>query len=155
MLERILDKEGVEERQLFGDAYQHTLKIKQLQNALRKIEYNPGPIDGSMGDETRSAVKAFQNDYELKASGCVDKKTWVKLNQAYERKVLSFEKINTKKVQAALKNAGFNPGFIDGKLGPKTKRSIREFQKSKGLTQDGSIGFETWKELKEYLLEER
>ena len=155
LLERILDKEGFEEKRLLGDTYQYTSKIIKLQKTLREIGYNPGGIDGKMGDKTRSAVKVFQKDYGLKVSGCVDNKTWVELNKTYEKELLPFEKISIKKIQAALKNAGFDPGPIDGKSGPKTKKAIKEFQKSKGLTQDGEIGPKAWEELRKYLLEGR
>ncbi len=152
LLERILDKEGFEERRLFGDTYQYTSKIIKLQKALREIGHNPGRIDGKIGDKTRSAIKVFQKDYGLKVSGYVDKKTWVELNKAWEKEFLPFEKISIKKIQTALKNAGFDPGLIDGKAGSKTKKAVKEFQESKGLTQDGEIGHKAWEELRKYLL---
>lgn len=57
-------------------------------------------------------------------------------------------------VQTALKNAGFYTGSIDGKLGPKTKSAIQEFQKAKGLKVDGKLGPKTWAELEKYLLKQ-
>lgn len=56
-----------------------------------------------------------------------------------------------KDIQKALKNAGFYAGSIDGKLGPKTKKAIEEFQTSKGLKADGKVGPKTWAELEKYL----
>lgn len=153
LLERSLDKEGFEERRLFGNTYQHTSKITKLQMALAEIGYNPGGIDGKIGDKTRSAVKIFQKDYGLKVSGYVDKKTWVQLNKTYQKELLPFENISIKKIQTALENAGFDPGPIDGKSGPKTKRAIKEFRKSKDLTQDGEVDPKTWGELRKYLLQ--
>lgn len=58
-----------------------------------------------------------------------------------------------KQIQIALQKAGFNPGSIDGKLGKKTRKAIREFQEAKGLKVDGVIGEKTWNELKKYLKE--
>ena len=54
-------------------------------------------------------------------------------------------------IQTALKNAGFYTGKIDGKAGPKTKKAIEEFQKSKGLKADGKVGTKTWSMLSAYL----
>ena len=54
-------------------------------------------------------------------------------------------------IQKALKNAGLYTGAIDGKIGPKTKRAIEEFQKSKGLKVDGKVGPKTWAELEKNL----
>lgn len=56
-----------------------------------------------------------------------------------------------KDIQRALKAAGFYSGSIDGKIGPKTKRAITEFQKAKGLKVDGKVGPRTWAELEKYL----
>jgi len=58
----------------------------------------------------------------------------------------------SKDIQRALKNAGFNPGAIDGKLGPKTKQAILDFQKAKNLKVDGKVGPKTWSELEKYLI---
>lgn len=57
----------------------------------------------------------------------------------------------TKDIQLALKNAGFYQGKIDGDLGPKTKASIRAFQKANKLAVDGRVGPKTWGKLKTYL----
>ena len=59
-----------------------------------------------------------------------------------------------KDIQKALKNAGFYAGSIDGKLGPKTKMAVEEFQKSKGLKADGKVGPKTWAELDKYLVQQ-
>lgn len=56
-----------------------------------------------------------------------------------------------KDIQAALKAAGFYTGTVDGKIGPKTKKAIIEFQKAKGLKADGKVGSKTWAELEKYL----
>jgi len=56
-----------------------------------------------------------------------------------------------KDIQKALKSAGFYTGTVDGKIGPKTKRAVEEFQKSKGLKADGKVGSKTWAELEKYL----
>lgn len=56
-----------------------------------------------------------------------------------------------KDIQTALKNAGFYTGAIDGKLGPKTRKAIEEFQAAKGLKVDGKVGPKTWAELDKYL----
>ncbi len=56
-----------------------------------------------------------------------------------------------KQVQIALRNAGYNPGKIDGKMGKLTRDAIKAFQKANNLTPDGKAGKQTWKLLKEYL----
>jgi peptidoglycan hydrolase-like protein with peptidoglycan-binding domain len=47
-------------------------------------------------------------------------------------------------IQTALKNAGFYTGNIDGKIGPKSKKAIEDFQNANGLKVDGKVGPKTW-----------
>lgn len=61
------------------------------------------------------------------------------------------EKPSAEDIQKALKNAGVYTGSIDGKIGPKTKKAIEEFQSKNGLTADGKVGPRTWDKLKGYL----
>jgi peptidoglycan hydrolase-like protein with peptidoglycan-binding domain len=58
---------------------------------------------------------------------------------------------NVKQIQIALKNAGYNPGAIDGKKGKQTREAIKSFQKDNKLNADGKVGKETWDLLKKYL----
>lgn len=60
------------------------------------------------------------------------------------------ESPSEKDIQAALKNAGLYDGEIDGKIGPKTKKAIEDFQANNGLTADGKVGAKTWEKLKAY-----
>ncbi len=56
-----------------------------------------------------------------------------------------------KQIQEALKNAGYYDGNVDGKIGPKTKAAIKEFQRNNNLIDDGKVGPKTWSILKTYL----
>lgn len=47
-------------------------------------------------------------------------------------------------LQTLLRNAGFNPGAIDGIFGNMTHSAVISFQRSKGLVQDGIVGVMTW-----------
>ncbi|MDD5155727.1 MAG: peptidoglycan-binding domain-containing protein [Candidatus Omnitrophica bacterium] len=54
-------------------------------------------------------------------------------------------------IQTALKNSGYYTGKIDGKIGPRTKAAIAEFQKANGLKADGKVGPKTWAALSRHL----
>lgn len=58
---------------------------------------------------------------------------------------------NVKQIQIALKNAGYNPGPLDGRMGKKTKEGIKAFQKANNLMESGKADKETWDLLKGYL----
>lgn len=54
-------------------------------------------------------------------------------------------------IQAALKNAGYYQGNIDGKIGPASKEALKSFQRDNGLEADGVCGRRTWEKLSPYL----
>ncbi|MCK9594298.1 MAG: peptidoglycan-binding domain-containing protein [Candidatus Omnitrophica bacterium] len=56
-----------------------------------------------------------------------------------------------KEIQSALRSAGYYGGSIDGKLGPKSKKAIEEFQAANSLTVDGKVGPKTWSVLSQYM----
>lgn len=53
--------------------------IQQWLKDLKKPEFDPGSVDGSFGDRTKSAVIAFQKSKKLQSDGIVGLKTWVSL----------------------------------------------------------------------------
>ena len=54
-------------------------------------------------------------------------------------------------VQAALKEAGFYNGAIDGKVGRGTIAAITGFQRSQGIKADGIVGRVTWQHLQAFV----
>ena len=54
-------------------------------------------------------------------------------------------------VQAALREAGFYNGNIDGKVGPQTVSAISAFQRSQGIKADGIVGRVTWQHLQAFV----
>ena len=45
------------------------MNVRQIQNLLDYLGYDPGVIDGAMGQNTQAAVRRFQADYGLTADG--------------------------------------------------------------------------------------
>jgi len=161
-----------EEEKLIGSTDIINPKIEEVQVILKGEGYEPGNTDGRMGKETRNAIKAFQESIGLKSTGYIDKITLTQLEDSRRTKEILESKKDyalrtkdakqkdsqklefkpaTKEIQTALKNAGFDPGSIDGRMGPRTRQAIKDFQKSKGLVPDGVVGPKTWASLGKYL----
>ncbi len=60
-------------------------------------------------------------------------------------------KPTNEEIQTALKNAGYYTAEIDGKMGPKTLKAIKDFQAANNLEADGKVGPKTWSVLSKHL----
>ena len=162
-----------EEEDLIGSTDMANPRVEEIQITLTNLEYVIDVVDGRMGQRTREAIKEFQESRGLKSTGYVDKRTWemiedimrdadesavdrtyaVDVRSAYSKEIManSERKPTTAEIQTALKNAGFDPGAIDGKAGPRTDQAVKEFQRAKSLKVDGKVGPKTWGELGRYL----
>ncbi|PIP19558.1 MAG: hypothetical protein COT38_04165 [Candidatus Omnitrophica bacterium CG08_land_8_20_14_0_20_41_16] len=58
-----------------------------------------------------------------------------------------------RQIQLALKNAGYNPGKIDGRIGKQTIDAIKAFQKANNLPVTGKMDRKTWALLRESLIQ--
>ncbi len=130
--------------------------VKDLQTKLKKLGFYNAYVDGSYGDTTVAAVKAFQKKYNLTADGVAGSETLKKLDTAYknadsDKDDGSLRKGATgsavKDLQTKLKKLGFYNASIDGDYGDTTVAAVKAFQKKYNLTADGVAGSETLKKL--------
>ena len=152
-LYRLLDKEGAEEKALIGEIlpFELNVKVEEVQRLLKIYGYSVGEVDGALGSRTRDAIEQFQRDRGIKPSRFVDRQTWEALHVFVHNGLIVDGRVDVRLVQRILQVAGFDPGDVDGVLGPQTIRAIRAFQKAYGLTVDGKIGYETLSRLGEFL----
>jgi D-alanyl-D-alanine carboxypeptidase (penicillin-binding protein 5/6) len=62
----------------------------------------------------------------------------------------SYNPADIRKLQIALKRAGFYGGPVSGKYGPLTRSAVESFQKAHGLTADGIYGPQTRRAVRPY-----
>ena len=62
----------------------HRHDIKKLQETLRDKGFDPGPIDGVMGSQTREAISKYQKSENLPVTGHLDADTTGKLGVGQE-----------------------------------------------------------------------
>ncbi len=55
------------------------VSVEDIQRALVRAGFDPGPVDGQAGKKTKAAVRKFQRRNNLKADGFVGEKTWERL----------------------------------------------------------------------------
>ena len=56
--------------------------VRDLQDALKTLGFDPGTVDGVFGAKTESAVKLFQSAREIPADGVVGRVTWINIDEA-------------------------------------------------------------------------
>lgn len=150
---RMIQREGAEELDLIGEVRLNEMneRVAKVQQRLKLFGYSIGTVDGVLGANTRNAVERFQHDNGITASRFIDYATWKQLMIFDECGLIMNEEINPYMVQVALKNAGYDIGKIDGKLGTKSLEMLKNFQKAEGLKPDGRIGWKTLNALRRYL----
>jgi len=52
---------------------------------------------------------------------------------------MGMQQADVRQVQERLKEAGFNPGPVDGQFGPQTREALKEYQKAHGLPETGQL----------------
>ena len=123
-----------------------TIKTQQLEMKIGQMNKELQQKDRKIY-ELESELQLVRN----KASGIVKTEIYPEKKTVANKKEIDISQITPKKIQVALKKAGFYKGPVDGKIGKDTKNAIKEFQKKNGLESDGVIGKKTWAELRKYL----
>ncbi len=78
------DKDRLKEEQIIGTVSGYSPRVEEIQKILIDANFNPGPVDGVMGSQTRKAIREFQKEKGLWPSGKVDSKTWLELSREKE-----------------------------------------------------------------------
>ena len=121
--------------------------VRELQQALKGLGYDPGAVDGHFGPRTESAVKAFQKAQGLTVDGIVGDITWLNIDEA-DMSDPTIRRGSTgnpvRRAQKRLTLGGYDTGGVDGVFGAGTEAAVRRFQGDSRLTVDGVVGPRTW-----------
>jgi N-acetylmuramoyl-L-alanine amidase len=123
--------------------------VLDVQNRLSALGYAVDPDRlGVFGDGTRLAVAQFQDVRGLPVDGVVGPETWRALVDAGYRlgdrmlyhRVPMMRGDDVAELQARLNSLGFDTGKVDGVFGPDTLEGLLDFQRNRGLAEDGIAG---------------
>ena len=81
-------------------------KIKQAQQYLQKLGFEPGETDGRFTKATRKAIRKFQKKYKLKETGNLDNATYEELKWQAEAKEYGGNVASTKILKTAAQYRG-------------------------------------------------
>jgi peptidoglycan hydrolase-like protein with peptidoglycan-binding domain len=121
--------------------------VRDLQEALKALGYDPGPIDGAFGTRTETAVKAFQQAKEITADGIVGRITWINIDEADQSEPVlrsGATGLPVRRLQSRMSAVKFNTGGVDGRYGAQTEAAVKKLQQQAGIGVDGVVGPKTW-----------
>ncbi|MGJ0512678.1 peptidoglycan-binding domain-containing protein [Methylocystis sp.] len=121
--------------------------VRDLQEALKALGYDVGPVDGVFGAKTESAVKKFQQALEIAVDGVVGRITWINIDEADQsHPVLKVGStgLPVRRLQSRMSAVGFNTGGVDGRFGVTTEAAVKKLQQDYRLHVDGIVGPQTW-----------
>jgi peptidoglycan hydrolase-like protein with peptidoglycan-binding domain len=121
--------------------------VRDLQEALKALGHDPGPVDGVFGATTEAAVKAFQQAKGIAVDGIVGRVTWINVDEADQSEpVLKIGStgLPVRRAQKRMSLVGFEVGGVDGRYGTQTEAAVKQLQQQAGINVDGVVGPQTW-----------
>jgi peptidoglycan hydrolase-like protein with peptidoglycan-binding domain len=121
--------------------------VKQLQEALYSLGFDPKGIDGIFGANTESALKGFQRAVGITADGICGEVTWNFIDEADQSEPVVRKGSTGLPVRRLEKRgtlAGYAFGVIDGRFDVKTETGVKALQRDNRLAVDGVVGPRTW-----------
>lgn len=118
--------------------------VSDLQQRLTDLCYYSGDLSGLYGDMTQAAVKAFQEDFGLEATGVADAQTQSLLYAALYRPLqYGSSGEDVKRLQTRLMELGYYTGKVSGTYLEGTRSAIAAFQQKMGEIGTGLADVDT------------
>jgi len=113
-----------------------------VQRVLNDLGYSAGPVDGLMGGKTRNAIRAYQTDTGLPASGAPSRSLYEHLQDSHAERfaqpaapAASTQMIA--EIQGLLRQRGYDVPDVTGTVDARTGTAIRSYQADANLPADG------------------
>ena len=121
--------------------------VKKYQNRLIALGYLSGEADGNFGLSTQNAIRAFQSRNDQVVDGYLGPDTRHILDSESAKPFgmrLGEQSSDVQNMQKLLAKYGYLPSDkASGYFGELTKDAVLSFQRTNGLTADGTVGAKT------------
>ena len=161
---------------LSSTTFANTFSIREVQQILQQLGFTPGPADGIMGQQTKDALKKFQQQQNIPQTGRTDQATLQQLEKRKghsqqratvqpQNKKQQIQRSNNKngvnhqmyarktarddikQMQQQLTDLGYHPGPADGIMGDKTRQALQRFQSDRNLPESKQLDQRTMEAL--------
>jgi len=117
-----------------ADEAQKRMTEPVVEKATESMEKTAEAVSSAADQTLQKATEASQELITKAETTTTEAVETVKQMSSDDQEVVKTTPEQVRKIQQALQDAGFNPGPVDGILGPKTLSALENFQKHKGLT---------------------
>lgn len=144
----VLERLVAQERSQAADERDLTRVVQARLNALG---YDAGPADGAMGDQTMTAIQAFERESGLPVTGkpsaelatnlevALGEKEKAEAEKAADQKAAAPDPKLVQTVKTELNKRGYNAGVEDGAVTEQTSIAVRAYQADAGLDANGKV----------------
>jgi Rv2525c-like, glycoside hydrolase-like domain/Putative peptidoglycan binding domain len=124
-------------------------KVLAAQCLLISRGFHPGSTSGTLDAGTAAAIKAFKTARGLASNSVLGRGGWTALLSAGHTPFLKRGSTGAgvRKLQRSLTAALGRPVTIDGTFAHSTRQAVVDYQSSRGLTVNGTVGPPTWSAL--------
>ncbi len=115
-------------------------QITDIQDALRTLGYEAGRRTGRLTEETRAAIRSYESDQGLLASGQPSAELLRHMRRNIEaapHKSVDADANTIAGIQADLRMRGYPIPRVTGQMDAQTRQAIREYQQGQGVAVTG------------------
>jgi peptidoglycan hydrolase-like protein with peptidoglycan-binding domain len=117
--------------------------IRRVQETLNARGFKAGPPNGTLGETTSTALRAFQKSENIAVTGRLNPRTLAALGIADDAASTGSSRgagassATIRELQRKLADRGYRPGAPDGVMGRATRAALMEFQRAENLAVTG------------------
>jgi peptidoglycan hydrolase-like protein with peptidoglycan-binding domain len=124
-------------------ARKHTVsqQVADIQDALRALGYEVGRRSGRLTDETRAAIRSYESDHGLLASGQPSAELLQYMRRSVEtapQAPVAADANTIAGIQGELRLRGYPIPRVTGQMDSQTRQAIREYQQGQGVAVTGA-----------------
>ena len=115
-------------------------QISDIQDALRALGYEIGRSSGRLTDETRAAIRSYESDHGLLASGQPSAELLQHMRRSIQsapRAPAAVDANTIAAIQSELRLRGYPIRRVTGQMDSQSRQAIRDYQKGQGVAVTG------------------
>jgi peptidoglycan hydrolase-like protein with peptidoglycan-binding domain len=116
-------------------------QVADIQDALRALGYEVGRQSGRLTDETRAAIRSYESDHGLLASGQPSAELLQHMRRSVEtapQAPVAADANTIAGIQGELRLRGYPIPRVTGQMDSQTRQAIREYQQGQGAAVTGA-----------------